>query len=92
MLWGWGSLGEAARVRPKGRLTLGLLCGRAKAALGLERQIRDADRVVRGFESTLVQEGPIPVGPGALQERVSELQVRGWVASWQTGATACPSI
>ncbi|KAM9045684.1 envoplakin [Megaptera novaeangliae] len=47
---------------------------KAKAALGLERQIRDADRVVRGFESTLVQEAPIPVGPGALQERVSELQ------------------
>ncbi|KAB0400717.1 hypothetical protein E2I00_008344, partial [Balaenoptera physalus] len=49
---------------------------KAKAALGLERQIRDADRVVRGFESTLVQEAPIPVGPGVLQERVSELQVR----------------
>ncbi|KAJ8786941.1 hypothetical protein J1605_023196 [Eschrichtius robustus] len=47
---------------------------KAKAALGLERQIRDADRVVRGFESTLVQEAPIPVGPGALQERVSGLQ------------------
>ncbi|XP_061031343.1 envoplakin [Eubalaena glacialis] len=49
---------------------------KAKAALGLERQIRDADRVVRGFESTLVQEAPIPVGPGTLQERVSELQRR----------------
>lgn len=44
------------------------------AALGLERQIQDADRVIRGFESTLVQEAPIPAGPGALQERVSELQ------------------
>ncbi|XP_007454387.1 PREDICTED: envoplakin isoform X2 [Lipotes vexillifer] len=47
---------------------------KAKAALGLERQIRDADRVIRGFESTLMQEAPIPAGPGALQERVSELQ------------------
>lgn len=75
-------------VWPRGCLTLGLLCGRAKAALGLERQIRDADRVIRGFESTLVQEAPIPAGPGALQERVSELQVRGWVAPWQKGATA----
>ncbi|KAK2495864.1 hypothetical protein MC885_006819 [Smutsia gigantea] len=47
---------------------------KAMASLGLERQIRDADRVIRGFESTLVQEVPIPAGPGALQERVSELQ------------------
>lgn len=88
MLWGWGPLGEAIWVWPRGCLTLGLLCGRAKAALGLERQIRDADRVIRGFESTLVQEAPIPADPGALQERVSELQVRGWVAPWQKGATA----
>nr|XP_017530034.2 envoplakin isoform X3 [Manis javanica] len=51
------------------------LCGeKAMATLGLERQIQDADRVIRGFESTLVQEAPIPAGPGALQERVSELQ------------------
>ncbi|XP_066876969.1 envoplakin isoform X3 [Kogia breviceps] len=49
---------------------------KAKAALGLERQIQDADRVIRGFESTLAQEAPIPAGPGALQERVSELQCR----------------
>ncbi|XP_059938693.1 envoplakin [Mesoplodon densirostris] len=47
---------------------------KAEAALGLERQIREADRVIRGFESTLVQEAPISAGPGALQERVSELQ------------------
>ncbi|XP_016067953.1 PREDICTED: envoplakin [Miniopterus natalensis] len=47
---------------------------KAKAALGLERQIRDADKVIRGFESVLAQEAPIPAGPGALQERVSELQ------------------
>uniref|UniRef100_A0A8D2DY34 Envoplakin n=1 Tax=Sciurus vulgaris TaxID=55149 RepID=A0A8D2DY34_SCIVU len=47
---------------------------KAEAALGLERQIQDADRIIRGFESILVQEGPIPDGPGALQERVSELQ------------------
>ncbi|XP_012309096.3 envoplakin [Aotus nancymaae] len=47
---------------------------KAKAALGLERQIRDADRVIQGLEATLVQEAPIPAEPGALQERVSELQ------------------
>ncbi|XP_036921086.1 envoplakin [Sturnira hondurensis] len=47
---------------------------KAKASLDLERQIQGADRVIRGFESTLAQEAPIPAGPGALQERVSELQ------------------
>ncbi|KAK2112090.1 hypothetical protein P7K49_011837 [Saguinus oedipus] len=47
---------------------------KAKAALGLERQIRDADRIIQGLEATLVQEAPIPAEPGALQERVSELQ------------------
>ncbi|KAM5273343.1 envoplakin [Ctenodactylus gundi] len=47
---------------------------KAKAALGLERQIRDADAIIRGFESTLVQEDPIPDGQEALQDRVSELQ------------------
>ncbi|XP_028376591.1 envoplakin [Phyllostomus discolor] len=47
---------------------------KAKAALELERQIQDADRVIRGFESTLAREAPIPAGPGALQERVGELQ------------------
>lgn len=71
-----GTPGGAAAVWPTGWLTLGLPCGRAKAALGLERQIWDADKVIRGFESVLAQEAPIPAGPGALQERVSELQVR----------------
>ncbi|XP_008047042.1 envoplakin isoform X2 [Carlito syrichta] len=47
---------------------------KAKAALGLEQQIRDADRVIGGFESSLAQEAPIPAEPGALQERVSEFQ------------------
>lgn len=47
---------------------------KAKAALGLERQIQEADRVIQSFESTLAQEALIPAGPGALQERVSELQ------------------
>ncbi|XP_062936776.1 envoplakin [Cynocephalus volans] len=47
---------------------------KAKAALGLEQQIQDADRVIRGFESTLAKEAPIPAGPGALQERINELQ------------------
>nr|XP_023507756.1 envoplakin [Equus caballus] len=47
---------------------------KAKAALGLERQIQEADRVIQGFESSLAQEAPIPAGPGTLQERASELQ------------------
>ncbi|XP_036124585.1 envoplakin [Molossus molossus] len=47
---------------------------KAKAALGLERQIQEADRVIQGFESALAQEAPIPAGPGTLQERASELQ------------------
>ncbi|XP_045670045.1 envoplakin isoform X1 [Ursus americanus] len=55
-----------------------LLCSlygeKARAALGLEHQIQDVDRVIRGFESSVAQEAPIPAGPGALQERVSELQ------------------
>uniref|UniRef100_A0A8C6G1W4 Envoplakin n=1 Tax=Moschus moschiferus TaxID=68415 RepID=A0A8C6G1W4_MOSMO len=55
-----------------------VLCGlygeKAKAALGLERQIRDAEKIIQGFESALAQEAPIPTGPGALQERVSELK------------------
>lgn len=45
--------------------------------------------VIRGFESALAQEAPIPAGPGALQERVSELKVRGRVASWQEVGGAC---
>ncbi|KFO35630.1 Envoplakin [Fukomys damarensis] len=47
---------------------------KAKAALGLEQQIQEADKVIRGFESTLAQEAPISDGPGALQDRVGELQ------------------
>lgn len=70
-----------------------LSCGRAEAARGLEQQIQDADRIIRGFESTLVQEGPIPDGPGALQERVSELQVgAGGQLPDRRGGTARPSI
>ncbi|XP_063098293.1 envoplakin isoform X2 [Cavia porcellus] len=47
---------------------------KAKAALGLERQIQEADKVIQGFESALVQEVPISDDLGALQDRVSELQ------------------
>ncbi|XP_060058768.1 envoplakin [Erinaceus europaeus] len=47
---------------------------KAKASLSLERQIQDTDGVIRGFETNLVQEAPLPAGPGALQERVTELQ------------------
>ncbi|ELK35761.1 Envoplakin [Myotis davidii] len=34
------------------------------------------EKVLRGFESALAQEAPLPAGPGALQERVGELQQR----------------
>ncbi|XP_062072198.1 envoplakin isoform X2 [Lepus europaeus] len=47
---------------------------KAKAALGLERQIRDTDKVIQGFELALAQETPLSGDPGALQERVVELQ------------------
>lgn len=47
---------------------------KAKAALGLERQIRDANKVIQGFELALVQETPLSGDPGALQERAVELQ------------------
>ncbi|XP_058140739.1 envoplakin [Dasypus novemcinctus] len=53
-----------------------LYAEKAKAALGLEKQIQDADGVIRGFESSLAQEAPLPAGPAALQERVGELQHR----------------
>lgn len=69
----WGGSRGVANGVPDPRLPL----RRAKAALGLERQIQDADRVLRGFESALAQEAPLPAGPGALQERVVELQVSG---------------
>ncbi|XP_023366841.1 envoplakin isoform X2 [Otolemur garnettii] len=49
---------------------------KAKAALGLERQIQDSDRVIQGFESVLAQEAPIPDDPRALQERANELQLQ----------------
>nr|XP_051697064.1 envoplakin [Oryctolagus cuniculus] len=47
---------------------------KAKAALGLERQIRDANKVIQGFELALAQETPLSGDPGALQERAVELQ------------------
>ncbi|XP_037666342.1 envoplakin isoform X1 [Choloepus didactylus] len=56
------------------QLLCNLYAEKAKAALGLERQIQDADRVLQGFESHLAQEAPLPAGPGTLQERVGELQ------------------
>lgn len=84
----WVALQGAAEEAPD----LGPPGDRARAALGLERQIQDADRVIRGFETTVAKEAPIPAGPGALQDRVSELQVRGRVASRGERATASPSI
>ncbi|XP_029784826.1 envoplakin [Suricata suricatta] len=47
---------------------------KARAALGLEQQIQDAERIIGGFESSVAQEAPLPASPGALQDRVCELQ------------------
>ncbi|XP_043856067.1 envoplakin isoform X3 [Dromiciops gliroides] len=47
---------------------------KAKAARALEQQIQASDKVIRGFESNLIQEAPITASPGSLQERISQLQ------------------
>ncbi|XP_072501843.1 envoplakin isoform X2 [Notamacropus eugenii] len=47
---------------------------KAKAARALEQQIQASEKVIQGFESNLVQEAPIAASPGALQERISQLQ------------------
>ncbi|XP_051851000.1 envoplakin [Antechinus flavipes] len=47
---------------------------KAKASRALEQQIQASEKVIRGFESGLAQEAPIAAGPGALQERISQLQ------------------
>ncbi|XP_036613061.1 envoplakin [Trichosurus vulpecula] len=55
-----------------------VLCGlygeKAKAARALEWQIQASDKVIQSFESNLVQEAPIAASPGALQDRISQLQ------------------
>lgn len=49
---------------------------RAKAALNLETQIENTDKVVSTFEAKLAQDSIIPASPNALQDRANDLQVR----------------
>lgn len=48
---------------------------RAKAALNLETQIENTDKIVSTFEAKLAQDGIIPASPNALQDRANDLQV-----------------
>ena len=49
---------------------------RAKAALNLETQIENTDKIVSTFEAKLAQDSIIPASPNALQDRANDLQVR----------------
>lgn len=48
---------------------------RAKAALNLETQIENTDKIVSTFEAKLAQDSIIPASPNALQDRANDLQV-----------------
>lgn len=48
---------------------------RAKAALNLETQIENTDKIVSTFEAKLAQDSVIPASPNALQDRANDLQV-----------------
>ncbi|KFP79318.1 Envoplakin, partial [Acanthisitta chloris] len=47
---------------------------KAKAALNLETQIENADKIVSTFEAKLAQDSIIPASPNALQDRANDLQ------------------
>ncbi|KFQ38154.1 Envoplakin, partial [Mesitornis unicolor] len=47
---------------------------KAKAALNLETQIENTDKVVSMFEAKLAQDSIIPASPNALQDRANDLQ------------------
>ncbi|XP_072846610.2 envoplakin [Pogona vitticeps] len=47
---------------------------KAKAALNLENQIENTDRIISNFEAKLSHDGTIPASPNALQDRANELQ------------------
>uniref|UniRef100_A0A803Y579 Envoplakin n=1 Tax=Meleagris gallopavo TaxID=9103 RepID=A0A803Y579_MELGA len=47
---------------------------KAKAALNLETQIENTDKVVSTFEAKLAQDSIIPASPNALQDRANDLQ------------------
>uniref|UniRef100_A0A8C0ZDP3 Envoplakin n=1 Tax=Cyanistes caeruleus TaxID=156563 RepID=A0A8C0ZDP3_CYACU len=48
---------------------------KAKAALNLETQIENTDKIVSTFEAKLAQDSIIPASPNALQDRANDLQV-----------------
>lgn len=54
---------------------VGFLLRRAKAALNLETQIENTDKIVSTFEAKLAQDSIIPASPNALQDRANDLQV-----------------
>ncbi|KFP05423.1 Envoplakin, partial [Calypte anna] len=47
---------------------------KAKAALNLETQIENTDKIVSTFEAKLAQDSIIPASPNALQDRANDLQ------------------
>ncbi|KFV16556.1 Envoplakin, partial [Tauraco erythrolophus] len=47
---------------------------KAKAALNLETQIENADKIISTFEAKLAQDSIIPASPNALQDRANDLQ------------------
>uniref|UniRef100_A0A8C0BKP8 SH3 domain-containing protein n=1 Tax=Buteo japonicus TaxID=224669 RepID=A0A8C0BKP8_9AVES len=47
---------------------------KAKAALNLETQIENADKIISTFEAKLAQDSIIPASPNALQNRANDLQ------------------
>ncbi|KFQ14889.1 Envoplakin, partial [Leptosomus discolor] len=52
----------------------GLYNEKAKAALNLETQIENTDKIVSTFEARLAQDSIIPASPNALQDRANDLQ------------------
>nr|XP_013797330.1 PREDICTED: envoplakin [Apteryx mantelli mantelli] len=47
---------------------------KAKAALNLETQIENTDKIISTFEAKLAQDSIIPASPNALQDRANDLQ------------------
>uniref|UniRef100_A0A8C3CQW4 Envoplakin n=1 Tax=Cairina moschata TaxID=8855 RepID=A0A8C3CQW4_CAIMO len=49
---------------------------KAKAALNLETQIENTDKIISTFEAKLAQDSIIPASPNALQDRANDLQMK----------------
>lgn len=49
---------------------------RANASLNLEKQIKNVDGLVSGFEKKLSEDGPIPDEPNAIRAQSENIQVR----------------